>query len=146
MVCLNDFKEILVSAFAFVIDKEARQLSSIKYPNGAGMSVREAKVYGLYVDGKPLTPEHMIHLQELAVKGITKDKAVFVAAKWNLARLGNQVVRYIKSDVEGSVVVSTTGPAHVSDEIVFVPLETIGNVLIEKIELLPTAKYSPVRI
>lgn len=38
---------ILGSAWAFLMDPEARVLSGVTYPNGNGMSVREARKRGL---------------------------------------------------------------------------------------------------
>lgn len=135
-----------MSAIAFVLDKEARELSPIAYPNGAGMSVREAKKYGLYISGNALVPEYFKQLQEAALNGSKRDKAVFRAAKWNLSMLGNQMIFYIKSDLEGKVPVYTVAPAHVRNEDVYVPLTTIGDVLLDKVERLPKAKLSPINI
>ena len=39
--------DMFKSAKSFMSDSEARKLSPFKYPNGAGMSIREAKSQGL---------------------------------------------------------------------------------------------------
>ena len=43
-------KEIFTDAYAFLTNPDARKLSRHKYPNGNGMSVREAKKRGLKED------------------------------------------------------------------------------------------------
>jgi hypothetical protein len=45
---LKYLKEIIKDAFAFICDKEARIPSNIKFPNGRPMSIREAKIKGLF--------------------------------------------------------------------------------------------------
>ena len=47
MNLIKGFIEMFKDAVAFVKDPEARKLSKHKYPNGNGMSVREAKKQGL---------------------------------------------------------------------------------------------------
>jgi hypothetical protein len=40
---LKSWRNMLIDAWAFVVDPDARNLSPFKYQNGAGMSVRDAK-------------------------------------------------------------------------------------------------------
>lgn len=46
MQMFNAFNEIIIDAWAFLVDRDARKLSPFKYPSGAGMSVRMAKKVG----------------------------------------------------------------------------------------------------
>lgn len=48
LICFWSMREMFMAAVRCVIDPKSRELSRHKYPNGAGMSVREAESRGLH--------------------------------------------------------------------------------------------------
>jgi len=127
--------EIFKSALSFITDPEARVVSPLTYPNGNAMSVREAKAYGLYVDGDALTEDKLTELLHNAHHKTPRDMAILKMAHWNLSHFSFKEMFYEKSAIEGKVKVKLTGAAYIQgDDIVMVPVETIGGVLIEKLE------------
>ena len=127
--------EFLRAVVAYIIDPEARVLSTVCYPNGRGMSVREARLNGLYFQGDLITDDKLEHLCVLAKKGGKRDVANFTVSKWNRSNFKGQEVWYKKSEIEGVVLAAVAGPAFIQgDDVPVVKLENFGTVLIEKIE------------
>lgn len=48
LICFWSMREMFMAAVGFVIDPKSRAVSRHKYPNGAGMSIREAEGRGLH--------------------------------------------------------------------------------------------------
>lgn len=128
--------KLIEAILAFIFDPEARQKAPISFHNGAGMSVREAKLYGLYYRGQFVTQDYLAQLADIARDGSDNDKALFLALRWNWANRGLPVVNYLKSELEGNVPVQVVGPAFSRGGYAFITLETIGEVLLSRVESL----------
>lgn len=134
--------EIIEAILAFIFDPEARQKAPISFHSGAAMSVREAKLYGLYYRGQFVTQEYLTQLSDIARDGSEDDKALFLALRWNWANRCLPVVNYLKSELEGKVPVRVVGPAFSRGGYAFITLELIGEVLLNRVESLENHRGS----
>jgi len=125
--------KIIEAILAFIFDPEARQKSPISFHNGAAISVREAKLFGLYHQGQFVTRNYLEQLSVMAKEGSEDDKALFLALRWNWSNRCLPVVNYLKSELEGNVPVQVVGPAFSRGGFAFITLETIGEVLLSRV-------------
>lgn len=126
--------KIIGAILAFIFDPEARQKSPIAFHNGASMSVRDAKQFGLYHRGQFVTRDYLEQLSVAAIEGNEDDKALFLALRWNWSNRCLPVVNYLKSELEGNVPVQVVGPAFSRGGFAFISLETIGEVLLSRVK------------
>lgn len=128
--------KLIEAILAFIFDPEARQKAPISFHNGAAMSVREAKLYGLYHRGQFVTQVYLEQLSDIARDGSEDDKSIFLALRWNWANRCLPVVYFLKSELEGKVPVQVVGPAFSRGGYAFITLEIIGEVLLSRVEPL----------
>lgn len=123
---------IIEAITAFITDPEARKKAPISFNNGAAMSVRDAKKYGLYHCGQYVTRDYLEHLSNIARDGGDDDKAVFIALRWNWTHRCLPAVSFFKSELEGKVQIQAIGPAFARGGHAFITLESIGEVLLSR--------------
>jgi hypothetical protein len=125
--------ELFKLAYLFITDPDARNLSPFTYDNGNGMSIREAKEFGLYLDGKPLIDERIQNVVDKSQSGSAEDKAIYDMVSWNIANWKCKDYYYNKSIAEGVILVKKCGPAFIKGNNIFIPTEEFGDIPVIKL-------------
>lgn len=125
--------ELLKLAYLFIVDPDARNLAPFTYDNGNGMSIREAKEFGLYLDDKPLTDERIQYIVDKSQSGSAEDKAIYDMVSWNISNWKCRDHYYQKSIAEGTVLIRTSGAAFIKGNNIFVPSEIYGDIPVDKL-------------